>query len=271
MTAAATPFRHNSNNNKIQMDLNTSSISLKSLVIGIAAVGVLAIALVSYSQWLTTRDFNQNTALMRLMQSVQQEIATAHLWFEEALGGDRYIDIDDDVRGRIMAAQTLVIAARNGGSTTVGEITALPEADDNLALLWHKIDEFAQLLTTRWDGRETTGVIGGAQDQQFDAVFGEILTLSRAIGGQIDAVIAADQRKILALNVAIIGILLGSFTLIVLLVVRNRRELANRAPRMGSPVCLSTMRRVVRGRGLRRVTMSPRPRAVTPWKPSFAI
>jgi len=211
------------------MELNTRSISLRSLVIGIAAVGVLAIALVSYSQWLTTRDFNQNTAMMRLMQTVQQEIATAHLWAEEAFGGDRYIDIDEDVRGRIKAAQALVIAAREGGSTTVGEITALPEADDNLVLLWHKIDEFDQLLTIRWDARETTGVIGGAQDQQFDAVFGEILTLSRAIAGQIDAVIAADQRKVLALNVAIIGILLGSFMLIVVLVCNNRHELANRA------------------------------------------
>jgi len=229
MTAAATPFRHNPNNKKIRMELSTRSISLKSLVIGIAAVGVLAIALVTYSQWLTTRDFNQNTALMRLMQTVQQDIATAHLWFEEALGGDRYIDIDEDVRGRIRGAQALVIAARTGGSTAVGEISALPEAEDNLVLLWHKIDELEQLVTTRWDSRETTGVIGGAEDQQFDAVFGDILTLSRTIGGQIDSVIAADQRKILALNIAIIGILLGSFTLIVVLVVNNRHELANRA------------------------------------------
>ena len=211
------------------MELNTRSISLRSLISGIAAVGVFAIALVTYSQWLTTRDFNQNTALMRLMQSVQQEVATAHLWFEEALGGDRYIDIDDDVRGRVKVARNLVIAAINGGQTSVGEIDALPEAYDNLAALRAKIDEFDERVTARWDARDTTGVIGGEQDQQFDAVFGEILGLSGAISGQIDASIAADQRQVLLLNGTIIGILLGSFSLIVLLVVRNRRELASRA------------------------------------------
>jgi signal transduction histidine kinase/DNA-binding NarL/FixJ family response regulator len=229
MTAAPTPFRYDSSNKKKQMELNTRSISLKSLVIGIAAVGVFAVALVSYSQWLTTRDFDRNTAMMRLMQSVQQEIATAHLWFEEALGGDGYVDLNDDVRGHINDAQALVLAAINGGQTPVGEIDALPEAYDNLVALQDKIGEFDRLLTARWDARETTGVIGGAQDQQFDAVFGEILALSRTIGTKIDAEIAADQAQVLALNTTIIGILLGSFTLIVVLVIRNRHELANRA------------------------------------------
>ena len=229
MTAAPTPFRHDSNNKKIQMELNKSSISLQSLVIGIATVGVFAISLVTYSQWLTTRNFDQNTASIRLMQSVQQEIATAHLWAEEAFGGDRSINLEDDVRGRIHTARDLVTAAINGGKTPVGEIDALPAARDNLVALRSKISEFDRLLMTRWESRETTGIIGGAQDQQFDAVFGEILGLSRIISGQIDAVIAADQARVGWLNVAIIGILLGSFTLISLLVVRNRRELANRA------------------------------------------
>ena len=69
------------------MELNTRSFSLKSLVIGIASVGVFAISLVTYSQWLNTQSFDQNTRLLRLVQTVQQEIATGRLWFEEALGG----------------------------------------------------------------------------------------------------------------------------------------------------------------------------------------
>jgi len=229
MTAAPKPPWQNSNNKKIQMELNKRSISLQSLVIGIAAVGVFAISLVTYSQWLTTRDFDQNISMMRLAQSVQQEIATAHLWFEEALGGDTYIDLNDDVRGRIQLAREFVDAAMTGGVTPVGEVDALPGAHDNLVALRSAIDEFDRLVTDRWETRETTGIIGGAVDQQFDAVFGRILDLSRAIGGQIDAVIAADQSRIWWLNAAIIGILLGSFSLIVMLVVRNRRELANRA------------------------------------------
>ena len=201
-----------------QMEVNTRSISLRSLVIGIATVGVLAIALVIYSQQLTTRDFDQNTALIRLMQSVQQEIATAHSWFEEAYGDERYVDLNRDIRGRIGAAQSLVIAAQNGGSTTIGESSSLPEAHDNLAVLWHKLDEFDQLLTARWESRSTTGIIDGAQHEQFDVVFGEILTLLSTIAGQIEAAIAADRRRISVLNVAIIGILLVLIILIVVLV-----------------------------------------------------
>jgi signal transduction histidine kinase/CheY-like chemotaxis protein/HPt (histidine-containing phosphotransfer) domain-containing protein len=211
------------------MELNTRSFSLKSLVIGITSVGVFAISLVTYSQWLNTRDYDQNTRLLRLVQSVQQEIATGHLWFEEALGGDRYIDLDADVRSRIQSAKRLVSAAITGGQTPLGKIEALTEARDELEQLRFEIDKFDVLLTARWESRDTTGVIGGEQDQQFDAVFGEILGLSRSVSAKIDSVIAADQQRVLWLNTAIIGILLGCFSLIVVLVVSNRRELDNRA------------------------------------------
>src|SRR5210317_1189990 len=103
------------------MQLSTRSFSLKSLVVGIVAVGLVSIAIVIYSQWLVTQDFQRNTTYMRLLQSVQQEVATAHLWFEEALGGDRYISLDEDVRAQIQTAQFLVGAAIYGGTTAFGE------------------------------------------------------------------------------------------------------------------------------------------------------
>jgi hypothetical protein len=80
------------------MAVSTPSISLKYLVIGILAFGLLSIGTVIYSQWLTSRDFEENASLIRLTQTVQQEIATAHLWFEEALGGDASIDLQVDVQ-----------------------------------------------------------------------------------------------------------------------------------------------------------------------------
>ncbi len=211
------------------MQLSTRSFSLKSLVVGIVAVGLVSIAIVIYSQWLVTRDFQRNTLFMRLVQSVQQEVATAHLWFEEALGGDRYISIDEDVRERILAAQTLVQAAIYGGSTSLGEVPALPEARENLQLLREHISEFDRILSERWESRDTAGVIGGDLDQKFDAVFGEILALSTSISEQIDGIIAVDQQRIFLLNVLIIAILLTSFSLIAGLVIRNRRELEQRA------------------------------------------
>ena len=211
------------------MQLSTRAFALKYLVVGIVAVGIVSIAIVIYSQWLVTQDFQRNTTYMRLLQSVQQEVATAHLWFEEALGGDRYISLDEDVRAQIQTAQLLVGAAIYGGTTPLGDIAALPEARDNLDLLRDHIGEFDRILSERWAARETAGVIGGDLDQQFDAVFGEILALSTAISEQVDFIISADQQRIFLLNTLIIVILVTSFTLIAALVIRNRQELEQRA------------------------------------------
>ncbi len=211
------------------MQLSTRSFSLKSLIAGIVAVGLVSIAIVIYSQWLVTRDFQRNTLFLRLVQSVQQEVATAHLWFEEALGGDQFISIDDDVRAQVQGAQRLVDAAIYGGTTPLGEIPALPEASGNLQLLREHIAEFDHILSERWDARDTTGVIGGDLDQEFDAVFGEILTLSTTVSDQVDAIISADRQRIFLLNALIISILVTSFSLIAALVIRNRHELEERA------------------------------------------
>ena len=211
------------------MQLSTRSISLRSLIVGITAIGVVSIALVIYSQYLTQQDLERNTRRIQLNQYVQQEIATAHLWFEEALGGDPSIDVERDVRDRVRTAKELVDAAINGGMTSLGQIDALSAARATMISLQFKIVQFDRLIVDRWDAPHTTGVIGGELDQQFDAVFHDILDLSREIGAQIEAGVMADQKKILTVNMLIISILLVSFSLIAFLVVRNREELDRRA------------------------------------------
>jgi len=195
----------------------------------IAAIGLIAVSLVVYSQWLTGEDIERNTRRIQLNQIVQQEIATAHLWFEEALGGDPYVDIERDVRDPIRAARDLVDAAIDGRMTRLGQVDALPEAREELIRLSGTIATLDRLVVERWNTRDTTGVIGGAQDQQFDAVFHEILDLSGIVAAKIDEVIVGDQRKVAIVNILIIIILFGSFALITVLVVRSRRELEQRA------------------------------------------
>ena len=211
------------------MQLSTRTFSLRYLLTAISVVGVISIALVIYSLYITNLDMERNARRVQLNQQVQQEIATAHLWFEEALGGDAYVDIERDVRSRIRASKSLVAAAISGRDTDMGFVEALPNARATLIELEFKIVEFDRLLVARWDDRDNSGVIGGELDQRFDAVFHDILELSSQVAEQIDAVIAADLRKIILVNVVIISILLTSFSLIALLVIRNRRELDQRA------------------------------------------
>jgi len=211
------------------MQLSSRSISLRSLITGITVIGGISIALVIYSQYLTQQDLERNTRRVQLNQYVQQEIATAHLWFEEALGGDTYIDVERDVRDRIRTAKELIDAAINGRMTSLGQIVALPASRATMISLQFKIVELDRLVVDRWAMRDSTGVIGGELDQHFDSVFHDILDLSREVGLQIEAGIMADQKKILTVNVLIIVILLISFCLIAWLVTNNRRELERRA------------------------------------------
>lgn len=211
------------------MALNTRSISLKFLVVGVLAFGTLSIAMVIYSQWLTSRSYEENASLIRLTQTVQQEVATAHLWFEEALGGDDTNDLQTDVHGPIRAAIVLIDVVLRGGNDVMGPIDLIPKVQKDLLKLRESIVLFDNLVDTRWAGRTSTGVIGGAEDQAFDVVFRDILAQSRAIANEVDNFIAGDRRKIFAINAAILIVLVGLFSLMSLLIIWNRRGLDARA------------------------------------------
>jgi len=209
----------------------TRSISLKFLVTGIIAFGVASIGLVVYSQWLMSRDFEENASLIRLTQTVQQEIATAHLWFEEALGGDATIDLQADVHARIVSALRLIDTSLQGGEGEAGEgrIDPHPAMRENLIKLKETLAHFDRLVDTRWAGRDSTGVIGGEEDQAFDAVFADILLQSNAIANDVDEFIAGDQSKIFAINAGTLIVLAVLFSALATLVVWNRHAMDARA------------------------------------------
>jgi signal transduction histidine kinase/DNA-binding NarL/FixJ family response regulator len=228
-------------NNKVTMQSENIFTSVRSLVSGIAVLGVLSISLVIYSQWLESRDYAQNTSLIRMTQVIQQEIATAHLWLEEALGGDQSIDLSGDVHRHIHKALALINQVLEGGETMVGRVDPPPpQVQQNLRLLHDRIALFDTLVDDRWSGRKTTGVIGGDEDQAFDAVFGAILALSRTIAEQIDVVIEADQAKIFVINSVLLLILAVLFMTMVALVVRHRRILDARADELEQLVAVRT-------------------------------
>jgi len=215
------------------MELNTRSISIRVLVSGVIAFGVITIGMVVYSQWLTSRNFEENAGLVRLTQTIQQEIATAHLWFEEALGGDASIDIQVDVHVPVRSALALVEIRLNGGEADGVRIDpSPPEVRENLEALRDDIALLDNLVDERWSGRDSTGVIGGAEDQAFDDVFRDILLQSSKIAEQVDNSIARDQRSIFAISGGMLIALLVLFSALTVLIVWNRRELDARASQL---------------------------------------
>jgi signal transduction histidine kinase/CheY-like chemotaxis protein len=215
------------------MDRDKRTISLTAFVGSIVVMAVLSIGMVVYSQWLTARDFEGNASLIRMAQTAHQNIATAHLWFEEALGGDDSIDLQTDVYAPVAAARELVdiqlhnIAVHE--SSLVSPVTLLPQVQGDLLALREKIFVFEELVATRWQRRDTTGIIGGVEDQIFDEIFGDITSLSLSIANQVDEHIAADQARIYAIDIVTVVVLIGLFSAMILVIVWHRREMDARA------------------------------------------
>ena len=95
---------------KKNMDVVTRLISVKFLITGIVAIGILSIGMIVYSQWLTSHNFDlygieNNTSSIRLARKAQQEVTTAHPWSEETLAGDQR---------RIYAINTGIIIVLSG-------------------------------------------------------------------------------------------------------------------------------------------------------------
>jgi signal transduction histidine kinase/CheY-like chemotaxis protein/HPt (histidine-containing phosphotransfer) domain-containing protein len=223
------------------MEQDKHEISLPSLVGGILLLGVVSLGMVFYSQWLSTRDFEENAAVFRMTQTIQREIATAHLWFEEALGGDETIDLNKDVREPIAAARDLVDAGLSG-SSEISSFDFIPEIQADLQELRDNIVLLDSLVVARWEGRNTTGVIGGEEDQTFDAVFGDILAGSKVIASRIDVHISADRSKILMINIGMLILLVVVFSTMAVLIVKNRRVADIRAAALEDLVLERTFR-----------------------------
>jgi len=226
---------------KKNMDVFVRLKTAKFLITGIAAVSMLSIGVVVFSQWLISQNvvshsFEQNTSLLRLTQLVQQEVTTAHLWLEEALGSDSSIDIHADVHARLGKVLRLIDSGLQGDDTATGRIDPLPSAREGLLKLRENIAELDMLVDIRWAGRESTGVISGEEDQAFDALFADILAQSGAIGDGIGDFIAADQRKMIAIKAGILITLAVLFSTMLILITWSRRMMDAKAIALDSHV-----------------------------------
>jgi len=224
------------------MEQDKYLISLRSLIQGILIAGMLSIGIVIYSQWLSARDFQENASVIRLTQMIQQEIAVSHLWFEEFLGGDDSIDIEGDVRAPIVAALDLIDAGLGRAGNGLESFNFLPSVRADLVALRRNIEIFDDLVVSRLARRETTGAIGGMEDQMHDAVFAQILLQSQRIAKQLDAHIAADQSRIFLINIGVLILLVAMFSTVTMLIVKNRRALDVRATTLEDLVLERTFR-----------------------------
>ena len=196
---------------------------LRVVLGGILLLGTLSLGLVAYAQWLASRHHDENTAVLRMTQSVAQEISVAHLWLEEGLTGDRSIDMETDVRARLARARSAVQSAVTGKGPFT-DFVHLPGVVERLQSLLIDIELLDRMAESRWQSREESSGIGTRLDQEFDAVFQRTLEAADEIARQMDAHIAADEQRMRSINHGVMGVGLAVFLAIALMVAINRKS-----------------------------------------------
>jgi signal transduction histidine kinase/FixJ family two-component response regulator/HPt (histidine-containing phosphotransfer) domain-containing protein len=214
------------------------------LLFGFAALGIgsVAVAAILYSQSLTSRAYQRNTAFIRLTESVQQKVSIAHLWLEELLGGDSSIDLDVDVYPRIDEAMVLIRSGLAGGDTEIGHVDAIPP--ESARSLMMRLDERVHTLRasigSRWQDRLGAGRIGAEEDQEFDAIFREIVDLCAQIATEMDSYIAHDLRTVRLINDSILFLFVALFIATAMSLARMHRAVSMRARELESLVAERT-------------------------------
>jgi PAS domain S-box-containing protein len=135
---------------------------------------------------------------------IKLETATAHLWFEELLSGDKDVTIDQ-VTGHIDQADWYANAMLEGGENPQGKFVALtdPNMRENVKQVQKKLGQFKDVTLERWQAKDTAG-IGSEIEQRYDAIFSELQTLADKVKNDVKVLIDQNLSKFAAQQVALV-------------------------------------------------------------------
>jgi len=191
----------------------------------VASAGVVAIALLSYSIWLTSTTLKQERPILLANETLQKKVLLAHLWFEEAVSGDRSINLDQQVYLNIDQAMILSRAMLNGGQTSVGLLQPInqPEGRDRLQAIYRQLLVWRRLSDQRWKN-QASGRVGSEADQVYDATFDRILRLAEQDQVAITLRTAQEEASLIWINIGVIALLLVLFSGITVVVFRDSTQ-----------------------------------------------
>ena len=135
------------------------------------AITLFIMAIIHYS-FNTGRNIAERYApLIDAAMEIKLEATTAHLWFEEAISGDRTIDINE-IWAHLNQSEWYANAMLNGGKNDEGTFLALesPYFRKQIEETIIGINHFRQIAEQRWAAQSESGV-GSEIEQQFDQAF----------------------------------------------------------------------------------------------------
>ena len=128
---------------------------------------------------------------------VKLTATTAHLWFEEILGGDTTEDVQE-VFDLLDESLWFCNAMLLGGTNDEGTFYAVKNLQiiKEIKILSQKIESFIELTQNRYDARNEGADTGSNLDEKFDSEFEELMILADVVEEMIHDYMDAGENKL---------------------------------------------------------------------------
>jgi diguanylate cyclase (GGDEF)-like protein/PAS domain S-box-containing protein len=172
-------------------------------------------AIVYYSFYTGRNIVERFTPLVDAVKEVKLEATISHLWFEEAISGDRTLNIED-IWAHLDQAEWYARAMLDGGTNEKGTILALndPSLRLKIGATIDGIHQFRKIAEKRWASQISSG-IGSNLDQQFDQSFLEFSLSADDVETDLQKIISEDleafkfTQRLLLILIFILGTTIG--------------------------------------------------------------
>jgi len=176
--------------------LKTESIVGRRLpILWVVILTLIIIAVMLYSSYNGRSIAERYAPLQDAVMEIKLEATTAHLWFEEIISGDRYIDINV-VWDHLEQARWYANAMLEGGENHEGKFVPLNDLGlrQEIERTLQGIQNFRVIAHKRWAVQSESGV-GTDIDQHFDRVFNDFLKSADGVESSLQQAIKDRLRQ----------------------------------------------------------------------------
>ena len=193
------------------------------LYVPLSIAAIIIAGMMAFSYYSSIQMINVYAPQSDAIMEVRINVAIAHLWFEELMGGDtsNHIETIYDLLDR---ADQFAAAMLNGG--TVGDLTYISVGNEELkaeiVTVRQHLATFREAMQLRYETGSSAGV-GSELDQLFDTSFEELLTQSEAVEEMIFQITTNELKIFKGMQIVLVIVGLATFAGITFILIRFER------------------------------------------------
>lgn len=202
---------------------------------GFAFIGILISLLVIYVERDTLNTYQRNLPYINLGDNLKNRITQGHLWFEEAMAGDKSINFETDVLTMFTSSSEVLQGAYDGKETALGAFKETSDEETRALLKQaiNNVDKLALAARERWKARgetmpkvnDSTSSSGGkeaegALGQQFDEAYEKTQVSLDKLISHVGKNVKSDSDYLSGLSWISIGLIFVAFLIISVLLYR---------------------------------------------------